>query len=89
MVAGFFDRLLRIRVTVAYALIVAAVTTALLYLGPVIHDRVIRHASTNLHNLSHGRAGTLLVSAFIVDAGPIYLWPVSYTHLTLPTIYSV
>jgi len=74
MVAGFFDRLLRIRVTVAYALIVAAVTTALLYLGPVIHDRVIRHASTNLHNLSHGRAGTLLVSAFVVDAGPIYLW---------------
>jgi len=74
MVAGFFNRLLRIRVTLAYAAIVAAVTTALLYLGPQFHDRVIRHASTNLHNLSHGRAGTLFISAFVVDAGPIYLW---------------
>jgi hypothetical protein len=46
----------------------------LLYLGPQVQDRVIRHASTNLHNLSQGRAGTLLVSAFVVDAGPIYLW---------------
>jgi hypothetical protein len=35
---------------------------------------VIRHASTNLHNLSHGRVATLLDSAFVIDAGPIYLW---------------
>jgi hypothetical protein len=74
MVAGFFQRLLRVRATVAYAVIVTGVTTALLYLGPEIHDRVIRHASTNLHNLSHGRVGTLFASAFVVDAGPIYLW---------------
>jgi hypothetical protein len=74
MVAEFFHRLLRIRVTVAYAVIVTGVATALLYLGPRVQDRVIRHASTNLHNLSHGRAGTLFVSAFVVDAGPIYLW---------------
>ena len=35
---------------------------------------LIRHASTNLHNLSHGHLGTLLDSAFVVDAGPIYIW---------------
>jgi hypothetical protein len=43
-------------------------------LGPVVQDRVIRHVSTNLHNLSHGHLGTLLDSAFVVDAGPIYVW---------------
>ena len=74
MVPGFFVRLVRIRVTVAYAVIVTGVTMALLFLGPQIQDRVIRHASTNLHNLSHGRIATLFDSAFVVDAGPIYLW---------------
>jgi hypothetical protein len=43
-------------------------------LGPPAHDRIVSHASTNLHNLSHGRLGTLLGSAFVVDAGPIYVW---------------
>ena len=43
-------------------------------LGPQVQDRVIRHASTNLHNLSHGHIGTLLGSAFVIDAGPIYVW---------------
>ena len=74
MVPGFFVRLVRIRVTVAYAVIVTGVTMALFFLGPQIQDRVIRHASTNLHNLSHGRIATLFDSAFVVDAGPIYLW---------------
>ena len=43
-------------------------------LGPQVQDRVIRHVSTNLHNLSHGHIGTLLGSAFVIDAGPIYVW---------------
>jgi hypothetical protein len=47
---------------------------ALLQLSPDAKDRIIRHASTNLHNLSHGRIGTLLGSAFVVDAGPVYVW---------------
>jgi hypothetical protein len=64
----------RVRVTVAYAVIVTGVTTVLVVLGPEVQDRVIRHASTNLHNLSRGHVGTLLDSAFVVDAGPIYLW---------------
>jgi hypothetical protein len=74
MVFGVLAGLARIRVTVAYAVIVTCVTTALLELGPQAQDRAIRHASTNLHNLSHGHIGTLLDSAFVVDAGPIYLW---------------
>jgi len=35
---------------------------------------VIRHVSTNLHNLSHGHFGTLVSSAFVIDSGPIYVW---------------
>lgn len=66
--------LARIWVTVAYAAIVAGVTTAMATLGPATQSRIISHASTNLHNLSHGHIGTLFVSAFVVDAGPIYLW---------------
>lgn len=74
MVSGIVGGLARVRVTAAYAAIVTTVAVALLWLGPQVHDSVIRHASTNLHNLSHGRIGTLLGSAFVVDAGPIYFW---------------
>jgi hypothetical protein len=71
---GFFAGLARVRITAAYAAAVTCVTMALVALGPQVQDRVIRHASTNLHNLSHGHIGTLLDSAFVIDAGPIYLW---------------
>jgi hypothetical protein len=74
MLAAALSRLARVRVTLVYAVIVAGVALALLELGPQVQDRVIRHASTNLHNLSHGHIGTLLGSAFVIDAGPIYLW---------------
>ena len=74
MVFGLLVQLARVRVTAAYATIVTCVSTVLLTLGPHVQDRVIRHASTNLHNLSHGHLGTLFVSAFVVDAGPIYIW---------------
>jgi hypothetical protein len=59
---------------VAYTVIVTCVTVALSALGPHVQDRVISHASTNLHNLSHGHFRTLLNSAFVVDAGPMYVW---------------
>jgi len=62
------------RVTVSYAVILFGVTTTLSMLGPAVADRVIRHASTNLHNLTHGHVGTLLGSAFVVDAGAPYVW---------------
>ena len=64
----------RVRVTIAYALALAAVALTLPRLGPGAEDRVIRHASTNLHNLSRGHVGTLFGSAFVVDAGPILYW---------------
>jgi len=70
MLLGFAKGLARIRVTVAYAAILLGVTTGLTLLGPQVQARVIRHASTNLHNLSHGHIGTLFVSAFVIDAGP-------------------
>jgi hypothetical protein len=68
------SRLPSVRVTTAYGLILFGIDTALAALGPSAQDRVMRHASTNLHNLSHGHLGTLLVSAFVVDAGSIALW---------------
>jgi rhomboid family protein len=74
MLLRLLTRLAQVRVTVSYAVIVTGVTVALYALGPQVQDRVIRHVSTNLHNLSHGHFGTLLGSAFVVDAGPIYVW---------------
>lgn len=71
---GLLSRVIRVRVTAAYAVTLTVVSTTLLALGPEVQGRVIRHASTNLHNLSHGRLGTLICSAFVIDAGPVYLW---------------
>jgi hypothetical protein len=74
MLLRLLARLALVRVTVAYAVIVTCVTVALYALGPQVRDRVISHVSTNLHNLSHGHFRTLLDSAFVIDAGPIYVW---------------
>lgn len=74
MLFGFLRALGLVRVTVAYGAILTGVTTALTMLGPHVQEGVISHASTNLHNLSHGHLGTLVVSAIVVDAGPIYIW---------------
>jgi len=71
---GLLRALARIRVTVAYAVILTGVSSVLVALGPRVQNRVISHASTNLHNLSHGHLGTLFVSAFVIEAGPIYVW---------------
>jgi hypothetical protein len=74
MVSTVLSGLARVRVTVVYAVILVCVTGTLSTLGPAAAGRVIRHASTNLHNLSHGHVGTLLGSAFVVDAGAAYVW---------------
>jgi len=74
MIVGILSGLARVRFTVAYLAALAWVSTAILTLNPQAHDRVIRHASTNLHNLAHGHLGTLLGSAFVVEAGPVYFW---------------
>lgn len=74
MISDILARLSRVRFTVGYVTALFAISTTMLMLSPQAHDRVIRHASTNLHNLSHGRLGTLLGSAFVVEAGPLYFW---------------
>jgi hypothetical protein len=74
MVLAMLTRLVRVRVTLAYSAALAAVAAVLLALGPHVRDQVLWHASTNLHNLAHGRLGTLIGSAFVTETGPIYVW---------------
>lgn len=74
MLARTLSTLLRLRVTVTYAVTLVAVATTLLILGPRVQDHVIRHMSTNLHNLGHGRVVTLVGSAFVTANGPMWVW---------------
>jgi hypothetical protein len=64
----------RLRVTLSYAVMLVAVAMTLLILGPHIQDVVIRHMSTNLHNLEHGHLETAVGSAFVAAEGPIWVW---------------
>ena len=74
MVTGALSTLFRLRVTVSYAVMLVAVATTLLMLGPGVRELVISRMSTNLHNLEHGRLGTLIGSAFVTENGPIWVW---------------
>jgi hypothetical protein len=74
MIGGIFNRLARVRFTVGYVAVLLAISCALLALGPHAHDVLVQRASTNLHNLARGHVGTLLGSALVVDAGPLYFW---------------
>src|ERR1700742_5273052 len=72
MIGGILSRLARGQFTAAYAAILLAISCAILALGPHAHDVIVQRASTNLHNLARGHLGTLLGSALVVDAGPLY-----------------
>ncbi|MBV8346982.1 MAG: hypothetical protein JOZ49_05430 [Mycolicibacterium sp.] len=74
MISRMLFAVTRLRVTVGYALMLVAVATTLLALGPRVQDVVIRHMSTNLHNLWHGHLVTLIGSAFVTEKGPIWVW---------------
>lgn len=74
MASRLFIRVARVRVTLLYAMALAVVSTVLSRLSPDAQERVVQHASTNLHNLSRGHVGTLFGSAFVADAGPVYEW---------------
>jgi hypothetical protein len=74
MTGGILSRLARVQFTVVYVAMLLAVSCAILALGPHAHDLLVQRASTNLHNLAHGHLGTLLGSALVVDAGPLYFW---------------
>jgi len=63
-----------LRVTLAYALALVAVSAALTALGPHTRDAVVSRMSTNLHNLAHGRLSTLVGSAFVEDGGDVFVW---------------
>jgi hypothetical protein len=73
MVSRIFSRLVPVRVTMAYAVMLVLVTTTLLALGPRVQDDVVSHMSTNLHNLAQGHLGTLVGSAFVTGDGQAYL----------------
>jgi hypothetical protein len=74
MISALLSRLARVRFTAGYATALLAISCIILALGPHAHDVIVQRASTNLHNLTHGHLGTLLGSALVVDAGPLYFW---------------
>ena len=74
MLARTLSTLVRLRLTLGYAVTLVAVATTLVVLGPRVQDHVIRHMSTNLHNLGHGRLVTLIGSAFVTSEGPMWVW---------------
>ena len=52
-----------------------ASATRILMLGPHVHDTVIVSApAPTCTTCRHGHLGTLLGSAFVVEAGPLYFW---------------
>ena len=88
MIYDVLSKLARFRFTVAYMAALFAVSTVFLLVSPQTHDQIIELASTNLHNLSHGRLSTLLESAVVVEAGPLYFWmPFLACLLTLAELH--
>jgi hypothetical protein len=67
-------RLGRVRVTLLYAAALTAVAVGVAHLRPQVQQSLMRHVSTNLHNLGEGKVGTLVSSAFVNEAGPVYIW---------------
>jgi rhomboid family protein len=63
-----------VRITVAYAVVLVAVSLWLTALGQHAREAVVSRMSTNLHNLSHGRLSTLVGSAFVDSGGDFYAW---------------
>jgi hypothetical protein len=74
MLTRTLSTVVRLRVTVGYAVMLVAIATVLTILGPQVQDVVIQHMSTNLHNLARGHVGTLVGSAFVTVDGPIWVW---------------
>src|ERR1700753_2328223 len=74
MIVQILSRLSRVRITLGYAAVLIGVSAALVDLGPRARAHVIAQASTNLHSLAHGHVASVLDSAFVTDAGPMYFW---------------
>ncbi len=64
----------RLRVTLTYAAVLAAVAVVVAHMAPAVQRHLLSDVSTNLRNLGDGKIGTLIESAFVNEAGPVYLW---------------
>src|SRR5271168_3225456 len=65
MIGQVLSRLWRVRITLGYAAVLIGVSAALVDLGPRARAHVIAQASTNLHNLAHGRLAIVFVTGHI------------------------
>lgn len=72
--SALLTRVIQLRVTLLYAAALAAVAIGIAHLRPQLQHSILRDVSTNVHNLSEGRVSTLISSAFVTEAGPVYLW---------------
>lgn len=63
-----------VRVTLAYAVALIAVSLTLTTLGQHAREVAVSRMSTNLHNLAHGRVATLVGSAFVDGGGAVVAW---------------
>ncbi len=72
--ARALSRAASVRITAAYAVLLAAISVVLNALGPHAREVAVSRMSTNLHNLAHGHLSTLVGSAFVEDGGEICLW---------------
>src|SRR6201997_2580071 len=72
MLSLVLSRLVSVRVTAAYAVVLAVIGGTLLALGPNMQSAIVSHMSTNLYNLANGHLATLVASAFVTDGNEIY-----------------
>ena len=72
MLSVVLSRLVSVRVTAAYAVVLAVIGGTLLALGPNVQSVVVSRMSTNLYNLANGHLATLVASAFVTDGDDIY-----------------
>jgi hypothetical protein len=72
MLSVMLSRLMSVRVTAAYAVVLAVIGGTLLALGPNVQSAVVTRMSTNLYNLANGHLATLVASGFVTDGDDIY-----------------
>lgn len=61
-------RIFRLRITPLYAALVIAIWASTFTWAPALRAELVHHSSTNVANLLHGRAYTLLASAFVLGS---------------------
>jgi hypothetical protein len=72
MLSLMLSRLMSVRVTGAYAVVLAVIGGTLLALGPNVQSAVVTRMSTNLYNLANGHLATLVASGFVTEGDDIY-----------------